>query len=155
MVHSAGYRAKTRDLFQRPFRGHGANLPLTTYLKTIKLGDYVDIVGNGAIHKGMPHKYYHGKTGIVWNVTPHAIGVLVNKQVGPKIIRKKIHVRIEHVRLSRCKEEFLKRVESNQKQRLGEKASGSKKVLKLKRQPIEPRVGHIVKAKHQTIEKVA
>jgi large subunit ribosomal protein L21e len=29
----------------------------------------------------MPHKFYHGKTGRVFNVTPHAVGVVVNKQV--------------------------------------------------------------------------
>ena len=32
--------------------------------------------------QGMPHKYYHGKTGVVWNVTKRAVGVEVNKQVG-------------------------------------------------------------------------
>ena len=36
---------------------------------------------NGAIHKGMPHKVYHGKTGRIFNVTKHAVGVVVNKQV--------------------------------------------------------------------------
>ena len=29
----------------------------------------------------MPFKYYHGKTGVVWNVTKRAVGVAVNKQV--------------------------------------------------------------------------
>ncbi|PNX70123.1 hypothetical protein L195_g057112, partial [Trifolium pratense] len=28
----------------------------------------------------MPHKFYHGRTGRVWNVTKRAIGVEVNKQ---------------------------------------------------------------------------
>lgn len=28
----------------------------------------------------MPHKFYHGKTGIVYNVTPSAVGVEMNKQ---------------------------------------------------------------------------
>jgi Ribosomal protein L21e len=32
--------------------------------------------------QGMPHKYYHGKTGVVWNVTKRAVGVEINKQVG-------------------------------------------------------------------------
>ena len=36
---------------------------------------------NGAIHKGMPHKVYHGKTGRIFNVTKRAVGVVVNKQV--------------------------------------------------------------------------
>jgi large subunit ribosomal protein L21e len=28
----------------------------------------------------MPHKYYHGKTGVVWNVTKRAVGVEIYKQ---------------------------------------------------------------------------
>ena len=31
--------------------------------------------------QGMPHKYYHGKTGVVWNVTKRAVGVEIYKQV--------------------------------------------------------------------------
>jgi large subunit ribosomal protein L21e len=29
----------------------------------------------------MAFKWYHGKTGVVWNVTKRAVGVEVNKQV--------------------------------------------------------------------------
>ena len=29
----------------------------------------------------MPHKVYHGRTGVVWNVTKRSVGVEVNKQV--------------------------------------------------------------------------
>jgi large subunit ribosomal protein L21e len=54
---------------------------MTNYLTNFNLGDYVDIRANGAIHKGMPYKYYHGRTGKVWNITPRAIGVVVNKRV--------------------------------------------------------------------------
>ena len=38
--------------------------------------------GDGAVQKGMPHKLYHGKTGRVYNVTQHAVGIIVNKRVG-------------------------------------------------------------------------
>jgi ribosomal protein L21E len=75
-----GLRARTRDSFSRPFRKKGY-IPLTTYLRTYKIGDYVDVKVNGAVHKGMPHKFYHGRTGRVWNVTKRAIGVEINKQV--------------------------------------------------------------------------
>ncbi|RWW70518.1 hypothetical protein BHE74_00021794 [Ensete ventricosum] len=75
-----GLRSRTRDLFSRPFRKKGY-IPLTTYLRTYRIGDYVDIKVNGAVHKGMPHKFYHGRTGRVWNVTKRAIGVEINKQV--------------------------------------------------------------------------
>merc|ERR1712063_143723 len=113
MPRSNGYRCNTRDLFSRPFRKN--SLPgLQTYLTTFKIGDYVDVVANSAIHKGMPHKFYHGKTGIVWNVTPRAVGVEINKLVGNRIIKKRIHVRIEHVQKSKCREHFLKRVKENE-----------------------------------------
>jgi large subunit ribosomal protein L21e len=78
-----GLRARTRDSFSRPFRKKGY-IPLTTYLRTYKIGDYVDVKVNGAVHKGMPHKFYHGRTGRVWNVTKRAIGVEINKQVYPR-----------------------------------------------------------------------
>jgi large subunit ribosomal protein L21e len=45
-----GVRARTRDLFARPFRKKGY-IPLSTYLRTFKVGDYVDVKVNGAIHK--------------------------------------------------------------------------------------------------------
>jgi large subunit ribosomal protein L21e len=80
MPHSYGYRARTRDLFAQPFRKHGV-VPLSKYLTTFKIGEYVDIRANGAVHKGMPQKFYHGKTGRIWNITPRAVGVEVNKQV--------------------------------------------------------------------------
>jgi len=75
-----GLRSRTRDLFARAFRKKGY-IPLTTYLRTYKIGAYVDVKVNGAVHKGMPHKFYHGRTGRVWNVTKRAIGVEINKQV--------------------------------------------------------------------------
>lgn len=63
----------------------------------------------------MPHRFYHGKTGRVFNVTRHAVGIIVNKRVryiesnltnlivyfsfvlfSHRIIAKRINVRIEH-----------------------------------------------------------
>lgn len=52
-------RARTRHMFSRKFREHGS-IPLSTYLKTYKVGDIVDIKANAAVQKGMPHKFYHG-----------------------------------------------------------------------------------------------
>lgn len=49
----------------------------------LQRGDYVDIKCNPSIHKGMPFKYYHGRTGIVFNVTKTSLGVRVNKQASP------------------------------------------------------------------------
>merc|ERR1711918_43429 len=109
MPHSFGYRARTRQMFAKDFRTNG-NIGLRKYLQVYKIGDIVDIKGDGAVQKGMPHKYYHGKTGVIWNVTKRAVGVVLNKRVGHRIMKKRIHVRIEHIKPSTCKSEFLKRV---------------------------------------------
>jgi large subunit ribosomal protein L21e len=111
MPHAYGYRAKTRDLFKRPFRKHGP-APLSTYMTIYKIGDFVDVVGNGAIHKGMPHKFYHGRTGRVFNVNPSSIGVVISKQVRNRIINKRIHVRVEHLKRSKCQLHFKERVKA-------------------------------------------
>ncbi|KAG8501104.1 hypothetical protein CXB51_003179 [Gossypium anomalum] len=136
-----GVRSQTRDLFARPFRKKGY-IALSTYLRTYKIGGYVDVKVNGAVHKGMPHKFYHGRTGRVWNVTKRAIGVEVNKQVGNRIIRKWIHVRVEHVQPSRCAEEFKLRNVKNDQLKAEAKAKGE--VISTKRQPEGPKPGFMV-----------
>jgi len=141
MPHSFGYRAHTRHLFARDFGSRG-NIPLSTYLHVYKVGDLVDIKGNGAQQKGLPHKYYHGKTGVVWNVTPRAIGIQVNKLHRNRIIRKKIHVRVEHVKKSTCRDDFLNRVRKNEEIKKDAKKGGKR--VEIKRLPVQPRsTGHV------------
>ncbi|KAJ8513774.1 hypothetical protein OPV22_004208 [Ensete ventricosum] len=41
MLAGRGLRSRTRDIFSRPFRKKGY-IPLTTYLRTYRIGDYVD-----------------------------------------------------------------------------------------------------------------
>ncbi|KAB0337261.1 hypothetical protein FD755_025672 [Muntiacus reevesi] len=79
MTNTKGKRRGTHYMFSRPFRKHGV-VPLATYMRIYKKGDIVDIKGLGTVQKGMSHKYYHGKTGRVYNVTQHAVGIIVNKQ---------------------------------------------------------------------------
>jgi len=118
-------------------------------MKVYKRGDIVDIKGNGAIQKGMPHKFYHGKTGRVFNVTPHAVGVIVNKQVRNRIMEKRINVRIEHVKHSNSRLDFLNRVKRLEIMKKDAKQKNIKldKSL-LKRQPVAPRTAHFVSAKN-------
>lgn len=116
MPHSYGVRARTRKVFAKGFRKHGY-VSLTTNLTTYKKGDYVDIVVDGAVHKGMPYKYYHGKTGQVFNINPNAIGVIVNKKIRQRVIKKRIHVRVEHIRKSACVENFKLRVKEAEKEK--------------------------------------
>ena len=83
-------------MFSRPFRKHGA-VPLATYMRVYKKDDIVDIKGMGTVQKVMPYKCYHGKTGRVYSVTQHAVGIIVNKQGQDS---QRINVRIEHIKHS-------------------------------------------------------
>lgn len=148
MTNSKGYRRGTRDLFSRKFRKHGV-IPLSTYMKTYKVGDIVDIKGNGAVQKGMPYKAYHGKTGRVYNVTQRALGVIVNKRVRGRIIPKRINIRIEHVNHSKCRQDFLMRVKKNEQ--LRKEAKENNKNITLKRQPAQPRPAHIVSGRDEPV----
>ncbi|OON21792.1 ribosomal protein L21e, partial [Opisthorchis viverrini] len=137
MTNTKGYRRGTRHLFSRAFRRHGP-LPSSVYMRVYKRGDIVDIKGDGGVQKGMPHKSYHGRTGRVYNVTPHALGIIVNKRVGKRIVPKRINVRIEHVKPSKCREDFLRRVKENDVKRKEAKSSG--KWVELKRKVSRIRV---------------
>lgn len=141
MPHSYGLRARTRYLFSRDFRKHGP-IKLSTYLKVFKVGDIVDIKCNGAVHGGMPHKFYHGKTGIVYNVTKTSVGVIVNKRVNNRIVAKRVNLRVEHVKHSKCRDDFLQRVKDNAAKKKEARAAGQ--VALVKRQPKMPRVAHQV-----------
>lgn len=89
------------------------------------------IIGCGAFQKGMPHKSYHGKTGRVFNVSKQAVGVVVNKRVKGKILPKRISVRIEHVKHSQCRKDFLDRVHANEVKKREQKVTG--KLVECKR----------------------
>ncbi|KAI0931129.1 hypothetical protein AcV5_005315 [Taiwanofungus camphoratus] len=141
MPHSFGYRARTRDMFKRGFKEHGP-IKMSTYLIPYRVGDIVDIKANAAQQKGMPHKYYHGRTGIVYNVTPNAVGVIVNKVVGNRYIEKRVNIRVEHIRHSKCRQEFLDRVKRNNEAHVAAREKGER--VSLKRIPILPRAAYTV-----------
>ncbi|XP_072433409.1 large ribosomal subunit protein eL21 [Chiloscyllium punctatum] len=144
MTNTRGKRRGTRYMFARPFRKHGP-VPLSTYFRIYKKGDIVDIKGTGTVQKGMPHKCYHGKTGRIYNVTQHAVGIIVNKQVKGKILAKRINVRIEHIKHSKSRDSFLQRVKANEEAKRAAKETGT--WVELKRQPAQPRKAHFVRTK--------
>ena len=141
MPHSFGTRARTRDMFSKKFRTHGP-IKLSQYLMNVKVGDYVDIFADSSIHKGMPYKHYHGRTGIVFNLTKTSVGVRVNKPVNGRIIEKRIHVRIEHIRKSKCQSEILSRKLSNEAAKAKATKTGVK--VNLKRSPKTPNEGYLL-----------
>ena len=134
-------------MFSKKFRQHGP-IRLSQYLMNVKVGDYVDIFADSAIHKGMPHKHYHGRTGIVFNLTKAAVGIRVNKFVNGRIIEKRIHVRIEHVRKSKCQKEILARKVSNEKAKEEARKTGVK--VNLKRSPVMPKEGYFLQSPGNT-----
>lgn len=147
MTHSQGFRCKSRKVFRRAFRENG-RCALTTIQRIYKRGDHVDILVNGSVHKGMPHRYYHGKTGVVFNVNPRAIGVEVNKRVGTRIMKKRIHVRVEHLRPSQCTNGHVARVAQNE---AAKKVAGKAKNAVVKRSAAAP-AAEILISKPKIIE---
>lgn len=85
-------------------------------------------------------------------MTKTAVGVIVNKRVGNRIIPKRINVRTEHVKHSKCRDDFLNRVKENTKLKQEAKKTGV--TVNVKRQPINPRTGHHVSSKNNTPETI-
>ncbi|KAM0279031.1 hypothetical protein ACHAQH_004813 [Verticillium albo-atrum] len=151
MGHAAGLRAGTRYAFSRNFRQKGM-IKLSTYLRQYRVGDIVDIKANGAVQKGMPHKVYHGKTGVVYNVSKSAVGIIIYKKVKHRYIEKRINIRVEHISPSRSRDDFLRRVKENA--RLRKEAQAEGKTLLLKRLPAAPREAHTISLKENVPETV-
>ena len=137
-----GLRSGTRSKFAKAFRRHGS-IRMKNYLQKHKIGDFVDIIVDGAIHRGMPYHAYHGQTAKIFNVNKRSVGLIINKQVKQRYMEKRIHVRIEHVRKSSCRDEFLERIKTNDKLKYEANKAGKK--ISTKRKPLEPRAAHTVK----------
>eukprot|EP00928_Gymnodinium_smaydae_P023270 TRINITY_DN1926_c0_g2_i1.p3 TRINITY_DN1926_c0_g2~~TRINITY_DN1926_c0_g2_i1.p3 ORF type:complete len:166 (-),score=56.17 TRINITY_DN1926_c0_g2_i1:256-753(-) len=151
-TNSRGFRHGTRNKFSKAYRTKG--MPgVSRYLAVFRRGDYVDIVVDASVQKGMPYSFYHGRTGVVFNVNRNAIGVEITKVVGNRQLRKRLHVRAEHLRKSRCNEAFLQRVKENDAKKREAKAKGES--LKCKRAPEGPKPMKIVKANEDEVEVLA
>jgi large subunit ribosomal protein L21e len=102
----------------------------------------------------MPYKVYHGKTGVIYNVTKSAVGIIMYKKVNHRYMEKRVNVRIEHIQPSRSREGFLRRVKENEALRKKAKAEG--KPALLKRLPAMPRDARTVSVKDvETVTPVA
>ena len=94
-----------------------------------------------------PRRFYHGRTGIVYNVAKRAVGVEVNKVIRNRVEKKRVNIRIEHIRPSKCRTDFLARVQRVDKIKRDAKAKGEKVAIGLiKRFPVAPKAGYVVKA---------
>ena len=95
-----------------------------------------------------PPRYYHGRTGIVYNVAKRAVGVEVNKVIRNRVEKKRVNIRIEHIRPSKCRTDFLARVQRVDKIKRDAKKKGEKVPIGLiKRFPAAPKAGYVVSAK--------
>ncbi|MEM2917253.1 MAG: 50S ribosomal protein L21e [Candidatus Bathyarchaeia archaeon] len=92
MPKSKGYRAKTRALLTLKARRRG-KIGLSKILQTYEPQDKVVIKINPSFHKGMPHRRYHGKIGVVLNKRGRAYVVKVPQGNA----EKEIIVRPEHL----------------------------------------------------------
>ena len=64
MRKSKGYRAGTRNLLKKNPRERG-KIGLSRILRDYQLGEKVVVQMDGSVHKGMPHRRYHGKIGMI------------------------------------------------------------------------------------------
>jgi large subunit ribosomal protein L21e len=93
---SHGYRARTRSLMSKRVRTRGIS-SLSRLLVDYEVGQRVDIVINPSVHKGMPHRRYHGRTGVVTGKSGR--GIVVDVKLG-KMMRTLI-IRPDHLQPSR------------------------------------------------------
>ncbi|MCS7097279.1 MAG: 50S ribosomal protein L21e [Candidatus Methanomethylicia archaeon] len=91
--HSVGYRSRTRKLLRKDVREKGI-IPISRVIYPYKEGDKVAITINPSVHKGMPHRRYHGKIGIIIGRRGKAYMIKVN--LGDK--EKLIITRPEHIK---------------------------------------------------------
>jgi len=87
-----GYRHKTRSLLSRKPRERGKT-GLSKILHGYETGEKVVVKIDSSVHKGMPHRRYHGKVGVI--VHKKGRSYVVNVTQGDAV--KEIIVRPEHL----------------------------------------------------------
>ena len=93
MSKSRGPRRRSRHILRKSPRERG-KLPLSRLIREYEVGDKVAIIIDPAIHKGMPHRRYHGKIGTIGEKRGKAY--VVNLKEGGKT--RYLIVRPEHIR---------------------------------------------------------
>jgi large subunit ribosomal protein L21e len=91
MTRSHGYRRRTRSLLTKNLTSEQG---LSYIMREYNVNDKVIIKINPSIVKGMPHRRFHGKVGVVEKVMRRSL--LIDVKVGDKT--KKVIARLEHVK---------------------------------------------------------
>uniref|UniRef100_A0A090XED8 60S ribosomal protein L21 n=1 Tax=Ixodes ricinus TaxID=34613 RepID=A0A090XED8_IXORI len=143
MVNTKGYRRGTRYLFARGFRKHGVETTCPPSSRSTSGETTLTLRATEPSRRVCRTNSTTARRAECSNVTPHGVGVIVNKRVRHRIIAKRINLRIEHVKHSKCRQDFLERAKKNRELRKEAKKAGIK--VCCKRQPEGPRPAHFVK----------
>lgn len=87
-----GYRYRTRSLLKRKVREKGKT-GLSKVLRDYMPGDRVVVKINPSVHRGMPHRRFHGKVGVIGGRRGRAY--LVSVPQGDAV--KELIIRPEHL----------------------------------------------------------
>jgi len=96
MRRSKGYRSRTRSLLRKHPRELG-KIGLSRILRAYQIGDKVTILLEASVHKGMPHRRYHGRSGTIQE--KRGKSYVVNVEMGKQT--KQIIARPEHINPAR------------------------------------------------------
>ncbi|MBD3186219.1 50S ribosomal protein L21e [Candidatus Bathyarchaeota archaeon] len=97
MTKHKGYRTCTRSLLRKKCREKGMS-PLTSLLIKYDVGDLVDIKIDSSVHKGMPHRRFHGKTGRIIEKRGKAFVIEVRDKNKMKyVITNRSHFKPNHL----------------------------------------------------------
>jgi large subunit ribosomal protein L21e len=92
MRRSKGFRSRTRNLLRKKPRERG-KIGLSRILREYLPGEKVTIILDPSVHKGMPHRRYHGRVGVIHEKRgkSYVVHVAMGKQT------KQIIARPEHI----------------------------------------------------------
>ena len=93
MARHHGPRKKTRRKLRKRVRERGLS-PISRVIQHFEVGEKVHIRIDPSVHKGMPHRRFHGRTGTV--IGKRGRSYIVEIYDGGK--RKELFVRPEHLR---------------------------------------------------------
>lgn len=97
MTLHKGYRNKSRQRHRKNVRDKGLG-SIEKYLIDYNIDDRVDVITDPSKHKrGMPHRRYHGRTGVIVGVRGRCY--LVDVKLGnstKQLIIGKEHLRLNH-----------------------------------------------------------
>ncbi len=98
MTLHKGYRNKTRTIFRKNCRSRGLG-SIEKYLEDYEINDKVDVITDPSQHKrGMPHRRYHGRTGVIIGKRGRCFEVEVKLGNSKKmLIVGKEHLRLNYI----------------------------------------------------------